>query len=64
MVSLGVGNCVASELQTCERAHRADVVKHFFRAGIGEIVPLPQAQIRSITYNGKGRRPPFGPALG
>ena len=35
-----VGNCVVSELQTCERAHRADVVKHFFRAGIGEVVPL------------------------
>ena len=34
-----VGNCVASELQTCERAHRADVVMHFFRAGIGEVVP-------------------------
>src|SRR6187551_3861338 len=38
-----VGNCVASELQTCERAHRADVVKHFFRAGVGEVVPLLQA---------------------
>ena len=38
-----VGNCVASKLQPCERAHRADVVKHFFRAGIGEFVQLPQA---------------------
>ena len=38
-----VGNCVASELQTCERAHRADVVKHFFRAGIGEVVPLKES---------------------
>src|SRR4029077_9500104 len=27
-----VGNGVASELQTCERTHRADVVKNFRRA--------------------------------
>src|SRR5207344_1392854 len=51
-----VGNCVASELQTCERAHRADVVKHFFRAGIGEVVPLLQAI--NPQHHGQRKRPP------
>lgn len=38
-----IGNCVASELQTRERAHRTNVVKDFFRARIREVILLLQA---------------------
>ena len=47
---------VASELQTCERAHRADVVEHFSAPGSDRLYHCCRRSIRSITADGNGHR--------